>query len=182
MLKSISTGLIGISTFMASTAFAVNIPCNPFTVAGTYLRHDSTVEFIDQLELHIDGTAAWYQSTAFDFLVTGGTFIRQVGSWKCVSATRLVVTTIGMEYTPTQTPNPFPPNNLVTDETIFAYQRLTHQLDVVNINTLNRTRRVGKEIKLSDNPLDPNVVPISVQDLSTQVLFERVIPMTSELP
>jgi hypothetical protein len=109
MLKSISTGLIGISAFMASTAFAFNLPCNPLRVPGSYIRQDATVEFIDQLELHIDGTAAWYQSTAFDLLVTGGTFIRQVGSWKCVSATRLVVTTIGMEYLPTQVPDAFPP-------------------------------------------------------------------------
>jgi hypothetical protein len=53
---------------------------------------------------------------------------------------------------------------------------------VVNINKLNRTRRVSKEINLSDNPLDPNVVPISIEDLSTQALFQRVIPLTSDLP
>ena len=182
MLKSISTGVIGISAFMASTAFAVNFPCNPLTVQGTYIRQIPAAEVIDQLELHIDGTAAWYQSTAFDFLVTGGTFIREVGSWKCVSATRLVVTTIGMGYQPTQTPDAFPPNNLVTDEAKFAYLRHTHQFDVVSINTLNRTRRVFMEIKLSDNPLDPNVVPLSIQDTSVQALFQRVIPLTSDLP
>jgi len=180
-LKSISTALVGILAFTASTAFAVN-PCNPLTVPGAYIRWIPAAEVIDQLELHIDGTAAWYQSTAFDFLVPGGTFIREVGSWKCVSATRLVVTTIGMGYQPTQTPDAFPPNNLVTDEAKFAYLRHTHQFDVVSINTLNRTRRVFMEIKLSDNPLEPNVVPLSIQDTSVQALFQRVIPLTSDLP
>jgi hypothetical protein len=170
------------SAFMISTAFAVNIPCNPLTVAGSYIREVSSGFIIDQLELHIDGTAAWYQSTAPQNLVTGGTFIRQIGSWKCVSATRLVVTTVGENYTPTQVPDLFNPGLYVTDEMYDSFSRITHQLDLVNVNTLNRTRRVTKTFGLTQDPLDPNAVPISNQDTTVPALFRRVVPLTSDLP
>ncbi|MGB8326358.1 MAG: hypothetical protein WCE48_02135 [Steroidobacteraceae bacterium] len=181
MLRRVSTLIVGMSAFTMSAALAVNIPCNPLTVAGSYIREVTGGSIIDQLELHIDGTAAWYQSSAPQLLVTGGTFIRQIGSWKCVSATRLVVTTVGENYTPTQVPDPFS-SNLVPDEFYDSFSRITHQLDLVNVNTLNRSRRVTKTFGLTQDPLDPNAVPIFNQDTTVPALFRRVVPLTSDLP
>lgn len=187
MNKSITTALTAMSLFATGTALAAEPkPCSPEKTSGAYIAVGNELnplaEFIDQLELRADGSATWWQSTSGEGFITGSGQSRQVGSWKCVSGTTLVVTTIGMRYHSTQVPDPDDPANILRDVERDSYSRGWHKFVVVNRDTLQRVNRVFKAFDLSDNPLDPNATPISVEAAELQRPYRRVVPLSSDLP
>jgi hypothetical protein len=187
MIKQAHAAVLALSVLAIPAAFAAEPkPCSPEKTAGTYVavgnEINATAEFIDQLELHGDGTATWWQSTNAEGLMSSGSGSRQLGSWKCVSATSLIVTTIGMRYRSTQITDPDDQTNILRDVVRDTYVRGLHAFAVVDRNTLNRTHRAFRYIDLGENPLDPNA-PVAVLEASDlQRPFRRVIPLTSDRP
>ena len=168
--------------FLASTALAASggdNACNPNKVAGAYVRNrpntfsGSGPGLIDQLVLNNDGTAYWYQSTAFDLMVTTASFIPQIGSWKCIDNSTLVVTTVGTTYHSTATASG---PDLVKD----GNQRLTQKLSIVDDDTLQTLVRVFSDLPLTEDPLGSNVTNTSVS--TVQVPYKRIKPILSDLP
>jgi hypothetical protein len=87
MLKSILAALVAL-WILSLTALAAP-RCGPFTVAGSYVRHNNLTPYIDQLTLSIDGTAYWFSSSSF-----GRMILWVLGSWvfECARPRELLVT------------------------------------------------------------------------------------------
>lgn len=184
VLKTVATALIAASVCVASTAFANDIPCTPGKVAGSYIRLVDVPEseFIDQVQLHTDGTAYFHQSTANDHIVTVGSSIPMIGTWKCVDANTLVMTTIGQDYHSEGVPDPFHIGETVPDSVPDSRTRLTLRFDVLNKNTLERNYFVFLNFDLAADPLDPNATPIYPPLVGTNLpLYSRVKVVTSDL-
>jgi len=142
--------LLLLTLILSSTALAAPT-CNPFTVVGSYVRQVYPVNpYIDQLTLGIDGTAYWFQSSSFDFFLTGA-FIAEVGSWTCLVDGSVLVTTVGSNYQGIGGDIANPGAQL--DITIFENSRFTQKLSVVDRNTLQPTHRITTQIPLSNDPL-----------------------------
>ena len=183
MIKHTSIVLMSLLVFAVPTALATTTSplCTRAKVAGSYIRYNSEFQFIDQLVLHSDGTAYWYQSTAPERIVVDATFIPEVGTWKCVSGTTLVVTHIGATYVPESTFDPNLGGN-VSAEVLDSFDRITSKFSVINHNSLTRIRRVEETIALTDDPSDPNVGTV-LSDTSIAVPgWKRVIPLPSKVP
>ena len=178
MFKSTLAALATLLMFMGSTAFAggggKGKECDPQKVAGSYIgQRIISLDFgiLDQLRLNSDGTAYWYQSNAFQQLITGGTFIPEIGSWKCFENGTLVVTTIGVTYAPVAGP----------DIVIDKYKRFTQKLSVLNSSTLETIRRVDRAFALTDDPLNPNGGIITLDSFAV-FQYKRVKTLTSDAP
>jgi len=123
--------------------------CDANKVAGTYLRNrpaafsGSGFGVLDQLVLTSDGTAYWYQTTSFDLLITGGTFIPEVGSWQCLDKSTIAVTTIGANYFP----------NGAGDIVKANYDKFSQKLTIQDDNTLQVVLRISRTYALTDDPL-----------------------------
>ena len=155
---------------LASTAMA--LPCNPFTVPGSYYRQGAA-GYMDQLTLSIDGTAYWYQSSAFDFFVTAGSFIPQVGSWTCLLDGSVLVTTVGSDFLP----------NGGGDLRIANNNRFTQKLTVVNSDTLLPTHRTSTITPLANDPLGPGT-STSCRPTATPCgpsVYKRIKPVAADI-
>src|SRR5262249_44179699 len=150
---------------LSSTAFAAPT-CNPFTVAGSYVRQNvgalpgngvARSPYIDQLTLSIDGTAHWFNSASFDIILQGA-FIPEVGSWTCLADGTVLVTTIGTLYLQNSPSGDVPQTGQPLDINIFVNHRLTQKLTVVDRDTLQPTAQTGSRIALSDAQLDSGLV------------------------
>jgi hypothetical protein len=175
MFKSTLAAMVTL-LIMSSTAFAGDDrrECDPKKVPGSYIGlRVSTPEFgvLDQLKLNSDGTAYHYQSQAFHQLINGGTFIPEIGTWKCLRDGTLVVTTIGVGYVP----------DGGGDIKIDHYKRGTQKFSVLNGNTLETIRRVFRNFLLTDDPLDPNGGTI-ILDSTVVFQYKRVKPLLSDVP
>ena len=185
MLKSVSTALIAMSVIMVSTAFADDKPCSKARTAGSYirLRDDPTPTFIEQVVLHSDGTAYFYQSTSLDHPITNGTSTSEIGSWKCVDADTLVMTVIGENYRSEPITSPDDPLLTLRDTAPDSRDRLTLRFDVQDKDTLVRNYFIDWNFDLSANPLDPNAVPLYDPVIGTNTpVYQRVPVLTSDLP
>ena len=178
MLKNVLAAMVTLSVLVGSTAFATDDSsgvCKGKKVVGSYVRQRPNFEIIDQLTLNSDGTAYWYQSTAFDFLVTGGSFIPQTGSWTCTDDGSVVVTTIGTAYRSTGA-------DLVKD----TNGRLTERLSVIDNDTLLPTHRQFRDFALTDDPRGPN--GFNVRGCSPATggcpanTYQRIKPIISDVP
>jgi hypothetical protein len=138
---------------LSSTALAAR--CNPFTVAGSYVRQ--TQPYIEQLKLGVDGTAYWFSSSSFDLILTGA-FIPFIGSWTCLEDGTVLVTTIGSGYFPTSPFGDVSQPGQPLDIALGANHRLTQKLSVVDRDTLRQTHSIRTRIPLSNDPLGPGVV------------------------
>ena len=186
MIKHTSIALVSSLVFTVSTALATDTSalCTRAKVAGSYIRLVDVpdAEFIDQVVLHTDGTAYFHQSTALDHIVTGGPSIPMIGTWKCIDANTLVMTTIGQDYHSEGVPDPFHIGELVPDTVPDSRARLTLRFDVLNKNTLERNYFVSLNFDLTADPLDPNSVPIYPPLVGTNLpLYQRVKVVTSDL-
>jgi len=181
MLKSILAALVALS-ILSSTAFAAP-KCNPFTVAGSYVRQTSP--YIDQLTLRIDGTAYWFSSGSFDLILLG-TIIPQIGSWTCLDARTVVVTTIGSEYLQNSPAGDVPQPGQPLDINISVNLRLTQKLSVVDIDTLRMTDRIVTRVPLSNDPLGPGVLGGSSCTPSGKPCnpapYKRIRPQVTDIP
>jgi hypothetical protein len=153
MFKSILAALVAL-LILSSTALAAP-KCNPFTLAGSYVRQ--TQPYIEQLTLGIDGTAYWFKSSSFDSILLGA-FTPQIGSWTCLDDGTVLVTTIGSSYGNTSPFGDIPQPGQPLDIILGANQRQTSKLSVVDRDTLRQTHSIGTRIPLSNNPLGPGVV------------------------
>ena len=132
---------------------------------------------MDQLKLSSDGTAYWYQSTAFDLMLTAGTYIPEIGSWKCLNDGSVLVTTVGTNYDSTG-----------GDIHISQNTRFTQKLTVVNNDTLQPTDRITTDTALSDDPLGPGVVQPFPSSCTASVnscdpsSYRRVKPLITDIP
>jgi hypothetical protein len=181
MFKSTLAALATLLMFMGSTAFAgggggKGNECDPQKVAGSYIAlrpalfSGSGFAVLDQLKLGSDGTAYWYQSTAFDLLVSQGSFIPEIGSWKCLRNGTLVVTTIGVNY------HTVAAQDIAKD----SNHRFTQKLSIVDSNTLQNILRVSRFFLLTDDPLGSNF--IGSGSSADPFQYKRVKPITSDVP
>jgi len=181
MFKSTLAVLVTLLMFMGSTGFAGGGgkkgggKCDPEKVPGSYVRLNTTGNppFMDQLKLGSDGTAYWNNSAALQTLITTGTFIPYIGSWKCLSDGNLLVTTIGTNALPSG-------GDLVLDSTA----RFTEKLSVLDSNTLQPTHRIFTSILLSDDPLGSGVASgcTPTGTPCSPVAYKRVKPNASDIP
>jgi len=153
MLKSTLVALVALLIF-SSTALAAP-KCNPITVTGSYVRQTSP--YIDQLKLDIDGTAYWFNSSAFD-LILFGTYNPEIGSWTCLNDGTVLVTTVGSEYLQNSSTGDIPQPGQPLDINISSNIRITQKLSVVDLDTLQTTARVVTRIPLSNDPLGPGTI------------------------
>lgn len=181
MFKSTLAALATLLMFMGSTAFAGGVgkgnECDPQKVAGSYIAFRPLLDYqgssgpgvLDQLKLGSDGTAYWYENIAFDQPIHTGSFIPEIGSWKCQKDGTLVVTTIGAQY-----------NGTGADLVKFSNHRFTQKLSVVDSNTLQNISRVARDFALTDNPLGP----LGIASLPNPDPFQyiRVKPLPSDIP
>jgi len=150
-----STLAASVTLLMLSLTSLAAPKCSPFTVAGSYVRQ--TDPYIDQLTLHIDGTAYWFSSASFDLILLG-TITPQIGSWTCLNAGTVLVTTIGSEYLQNSPSGDIPQPGQPLDIRISVNLRFTQKLSVINLNTLQQTRRTNTRISLSNDPLGPGAI------------------------
>ena len=173
MFKSTLAALVAL-LILSSTALAA--PKCSLLVTGSYVRQNLTTQYIDQLTLGIDGTAYWYQSSSFDLLLTAGTYIPEVGSWKCLADGSVLVTTIGTSYFSTIGVDIYKDQNT----------RFTQKLSVVGIDTLQPTHRIITYIPLANDPLGPGVVDLTSTCTPSvnpcpAFLYKRVKPLTTDI-
>jgi hypothetical protein len=173
-------------------------PCNPFTVAGSYVRQNVGVmpgngidisPYIDQLTLHIDGTAYWFNSGSFD-LILQGAFLPEVGSWTCLPDGTVLVTTIGTLYfqnstNPDGSPSDIAHDGQPLDINIGVNRRTTQKLSVVDLNTLQVTVQIRIAIPLGNDPLGPGFVPHGCTPTDkpcNPAPYKRIRPMLTDIP
>lgn len=180
MFKSTLAAVVTLLMFMGSTGFAGGGgrrgggKCDPEKVPGSYVRNNANPPFMQQLKLDSDGTAYWYDSAAFQLILTTGTFIPHIGSWKCLDDGSLLVTTIGTNY-----------DGIAVDTQINQNERLTEKLTVVDSNTLQPTHRIFTAIPLADDPQGPGVLISACTPTGTPcapVAYKRVKPNPSDIP
>ena len=181
MFKSTLAALV---TLLMLSLTAVAAPkCSPFTVAGSYVRQ--TAPYIDQLTLHIDGTAYWFSSASFDLILLG-TFTPQIGSWTCLDNRTVVVTTIGSEYLQNSLSGDVPQPGQPLDINISVNLRFTQKLSMVDLNTLQQTRRTNTRIPLSNNPLGPGTISSGSCSPSGKPCdpapYKRIRPHLTDIP
>lgn len=177
MIRNALAVLITLLAFMGSTAFAGDRSggCDSEKVAGSYvgLRPNtfsgSGFGLLDQLILNKEGTAYWYQSSAFDLFVTTGTYIPQIGSWKCIDGRNLVVTTVGVTYASVG-------NDIVKSQNT----RFTQKISVIDDKTLQTVARVQRFFLLTDDPLGSNVVGTTT--FTDQFQYKRIKPFKNDVP
>jgi len=194
-LKSVLIAFVLFSVFLVTPAFSdVLGGCKTGLFIGSYT---TLVTFTDlwgdgsnvvnstilQLNLHIDGTVTQEFSGAPDIMLSFGTDSPRVGSWKCRSDGKLVVTLIWATYLPTNdslshptfTTIP-PPADLLLDH----HTRATYLFSVTDANTLTRTKARSRTYSPTDDPTDVTggvLLPIS----NAVVVFKRVVASDADL-
>jgi hypothetical protein len=162
MSRNTLAALVGL-LILSSTALAAP-GCNPFTVAGSYVRQNvgafngvESSPYIDQLTLNIDGTAYWFNSGSFDYILLGA-FIPETGSWTCLPDGTVLVTTIGSIYFQNSPSGDVPQTGQPLDINIASNHRFTQKLSVVDHDTLQPTVMIGTHIPLANDPFGPGTV------------------------
>jgi hypothetical protein len=172
---------------LSSTALAAPddaSKCSPFKVAGSYVLQFSP--YIDQLKLGIDGTAYWFSSASFDFILQGA-IIPQIGSWTCLDDGTVLVTTIGSAYGNQSPFGDIPQLGQPLDINIAKNRRFTEKLSVVDRDTLRPTHLITTLIPLSNDPLGPGVVTRgsctpSGTPCNPSLTYRRIRPQLTDIP
>ena len=194
-LKSVLVAVVFLSVFMVTPAFSdVLGGCKTGLFIGSYTTLATFTDLwgdgsnvvhstILQLNLHIDGTVTQEFSGAPDIVLSFGTETPRVGSWKCRSDGKLVVTLIWATYFPTNdslshptfTVTP-PPADLLLDH----HTRATYLFSVTDANTLTRTKARSRTYPATDDPTNPTGGVLQL--LSTNaVVFKRVVASDADL-
>jgi len=179
MFKQLSADLVAL-LLLSATALAVK--CNPITVPGSYVRQTSP--YVDQLTLHVDGTAYWFNSSAFD-LILFGTYNPQVGSWTCLADGTVLVTTLGSEYLQNSPSGDIPQTGQPLDINLSTNIRITRKLSVVDLDTMQTTAQVITRVSLDNDPLGPGIIGQSsckpTGNPCNQAPFRRIKPLLSDI-
>lgn len=121
---------------------------------GSYIAiRPNDIGIMDQLQLHSDGTAYWWQSNALRDPITGATFSPRIGTWK-KDGDFVIVTTIG---TGAAAQGPVGADSCC-DIDIVEWTRFTQKLRIINKCTLQTVHRVAQSFLLptSESPLCGN--------------------------
>jgi hypothetical protein len=185
MFKSTLAALVTLLT-LSSTALAASDDapkCSPFKVAGSYVRQ--IVPYIDQLTLGIDGTVYSFSSAAFDLILLG-TSNPGIGSWTCLDDGTVLVTTIRSEYLQNSPSGDIPQPGQPLDINISVNIRVTNKLSVVDLNTLQETRRIVTRVPLSNDPFGPGVLGGSScmppAKPCNPAPYKRIRPLVTDIP
>lgn len=183
MSKSVLAALVAL-LILSSAALAAgddDSRCNPFKVAGAYVRQTSP--YIDQLTLGVDGTAYWFSSASFDSILLGA-FTPENGSWTCLDDGTVLVTTIGSQYFQNSPAGDIPQPGQPLDLNLAENIRITQKLSVVDKDTLRLTHNITTHIPLSNDPLGSGVVN-SCTPTGTPcnpVPYKRIRPQLTDIP
>jgi hypothetical protein len=179
MFKNALSALVAL-LILGSTAFAAR--CNPITVTGSYVRQINP--YVDQLTLHVDGTAYWFNSSAFD-LILFGTYNPQVGSWTCLADGTVLVTTLGSEYLQNSPSGDTPQPGQPLDINLSTNIRITRQLSVVDVDTMQTTAQVITRVQLGNDPLGPGAIGRSAckptGNPCNQAPYKRIKPLLTDI-
>jgi hypothetical protein len=171
-----------------------NMGCRNGTFPGSYTHlvtytdiwGDGTnvlVQTIRQLTLHMDGTAIEEDTSAPEILLSSGTISPRVGSWKCRSDGKLVVTLIWAGYTPTTDAKNHPssvPNPPPVDLALTNHYRVSYLFSVTNLNTLTRTEARTRQYTSTEDPTD--LAGGVLIPLNTSVfVYNRVVASDADL-
>jgi hypothetical protein len=118
-------------------------------VVGSYIAiRPNDIGVMDQLQLHSDGTAYWWQSNALRHPITQGTFSPRIGTWN-KDGNIVIVTTIGVGAAVAE------PVGNCCDIDIAAWSRFTQKLQIIDKCTLQTIHRVARDFLLptSQSPL-----------------------------
>jgi hypothetical protein len=185
--------LVALITLLMLSSAALAAPgCNPFTVTGSYVRQNvgalpgngiDISPYVDQLTLHIDGTAYWFNSGSFDMILQGA-FSPQVGSWTCLPDGTVLVTTIGANYSQNSPTGDVAHDGQPLDINIFSNLRYTQKLTVVDLNTLQLTHQIRTNIPVSNDPLGPGVAHGCTPNGNpcNPALYRRIKPLLTDIP
>jgi hypothetical protein len=194
---------VALSALMLAPAFAAN---NCFTLkaigsftrligpfpnpdlfgGGSNINHD--VAFVEQLNLHIDGTAEDFFTGGPDLVMNFGTSTPGAGSWKCRADGMLVVTLLHADYGPSDDSltghswngsDPgvasFRPDLLLAD-----HVRLTLLFSIADGNTLTLVKRRQRIYTGLQDPMDPTGGTLG--PLRTDVrVYKRVVASDADL-
>lgn len=174
------------SVFMVIPAFADNAGCKNGKFVGSYTTAlkdqdvfgNGTVihTWINQLNLHGDGTADLNFTAALEYPINTGSQTSWIGSWTCRDDGQLVVTLIRAFY------NPVGPtaNTTYADIELGGYNRFTYLFSVDDVNTITRINRRIRSYGANADPTDPNggtLGPLNTQ----QVTYKRVVASDADL-
>ena len=194
-LRNVLLSIVALVMFMVPPAFSDVIGgCKTFLFVGSFTHLDTFPDVwgdgtnvlnqtIRQLTLHIDGTVTEETTAAIDVLLSEGTTSSRVGSWKCRSDGKLVVTVIYAAYAPTtdavnhpsSIPNP-PPVDLV----LFQHSRSTYLFSVTDANTLTRTEARTRRYDPTQDPTDPAGGTLGPLATNT-VVYKRLMASDADL-
>jgi hypothetical protein len=196
-LKSVLIAFVLLSVFLVTPAFSdVLGGCRTGLFIGSF-TNNTLANFTDvwgdgsnvvnwtifQLNLHIDGTVDQVFTGAPDIMLSSGTETQRVGSWKCRSDGKLVVTLIWANFAPTTdainhpstVPNP-PPVDLLLNQHI----RATYLFSVTDANTLTRTQSRNRTYDPTQDPANPTGGTLQPLN-NTVVVFKRVVASDADL-
>jgi hypothetical protein len=196
-LKSVLTAFVLLSVFLVTPAFSdVLGGCKTGLFIGSY-TNNTLANFTDvwgdgsnvvnwtifQLNLHIDGTVTQFFTGAPDIMLSAGTETPRVGSWKCRSDGKLVVTLIWATYNPTTDAANHPlsvPNPPLVDLLLAGHTRVTYLFSVTDANTLTRTQARFRQYGPTEDPTNPNGGALQPAQPNTAV-FKRVVASDADL-
>ena len=184
MHRSMAMAFIFVLVLAAGEAFAGN--CNNDNFPGTYTRIDAPLDPIGNGELHqhvftltlgADGTARQEWTGLPDYMINTGSGTANLGSWKCRSDGKLVVTLLNATFGPV---GPDPSLGTVDDLSLFSHTRTTILFNVNNPNKLKRTLARSRVYARDQNPADPNggtLLPLN----TTQIVYNRFVASDADL-
>jgi len=196
-LQKLTFGLVALSLLMviAAPANAQGVlGCKTLRFVGSYTRtvfnpdvwgDGSSVAhtWLFQLNLNIDGSAIQEFSGGADIMLSGGLETTGVGSWKCRSDGKLVVTLIDTIYSPTTDAINHPTTILnppPVDLFQFSNRRITYLFTVTDNNTLTRTQARVRNYLPAEDPSNPSAGTLGGL-ITNVVTYNRVVASDADL-
>jgi hypothetical protein len=185
-LNNFILAVVASSVFMVIPAFAQDAGCKNGKFVGSYtnVQKDQDVfgngtvihTWINQLNLHSDGTADLNFTAALEYPINTGSQTSYIGSWACRDDGQLVVTLIRAFYNPVGPTS----NTTYADIQLGGYNRFTYLFSVVDVNTLKRLNRRIRTYGANDDPTDPNGGTLGPLN-SQQIIYNRVVASDADL-
>ena len=163
---------------------AANNNCKMKDVAGSYTRvsqydvGNGPEYYIFQLNLNRDGTATQNWTGLPEMMLTLGSGTPEVGSWTCKNG-HVVLTMISSTYVPVESQDPFT-NAPDVDLTLLRHNRVTSRLNVLDQDTLVRTKAINRTYDPNEDPSDPNGGTLGTLN-TTQLTYTRLVASDADL-
>ena len=172
-----------ITVFSSLTAYS-EVGCRSGRFIGSYANHysadvwgDGTVihQYIENLQLHGDGTARTDFDGGPDYMLTYGLDTTSIGSWTCRPDGKLVLTLVSARYGPTDD------HVSTTDLAQVMHIRRTTLITVVDDNTLSVTKLRARTYAAAEDPTDLNGGTLGQIHTYTDYTFARIIARDADL-